>query len=219
MPTTASGFYFADASTPMSAEDISAAEATAAQGVIDNLVTDNRQQQSYIWADAAARGAQTGMAAGDKGYQVDTAFDYYFDGALWNVVSGFSTFTPSWVNLTVGDGSQSWYYQISGGIVTVQGGFTMGTTSSMGSNPHFAPPIPGIFVNGQLLGASLYSDLSAGPTRFHGPLHYDSGIAAPLPRRFGVSGALISDTAITAASPFSWASGDVLSLSYQYRAA
>jgi len=41
MPNTASGYYFADGSTPMSAEDISAAEATAAEAVFSGFQTGN----------------------------------------------------------------------------------------------------------------------------------------------------------------------------------
>jgi len=41
MPNTASGYYFADGSTPMSAEDISAAEATAAETVFTGFQGDN----------------------------------------------------------------------------------------------------------------------------------------------------------------------------------
>ena len=41
MPNTAAGYYFADGSTPMSAEDISAAEATAAEAVFSGFQTGN----------------------------------------------------------------------------------------------------------------------------------------------------------------------------------
>jgi hypothetical protein len=41
MPTTPSGYYFADGSTPMSAEDISAAEATASENVFNSFQTGN----------------------------------------------------------------------------------------------------------------------------------------------------------------------------------
>ena len=38
----------------------------------------NRQIQTFRWADATERAAQTGMQAGDMGYQVDTDVLYYY---------------------------------------------------------------------------------------------------------------------------------------------
>jgi len=37
----------------------------------------------YVWANAAARTAQTGMVTGQKGYQTDTAIPYRYDGSVW----------------------------------------------------------------------------------------------------------------------------------------
>ncbi|MGK3946137.1 hypothetical protein ABK046_48280, partial [Streptomyces caeruleatus] len=77
MPTTSpDGIYFADGATAMSAESISAAEATSVQDALDDLVHDNRQLQAYDWANSAARTAQTGMTEGAIGYQRDT--DTYY---------------------------------------------------------------------------------------------------------------------------------------------
>lgn len=38
---------------------------------------------NYRWANAAARTAQTGMIAGHKGYQTDTAVEYKYVGTTW----------------------------------------------------------------------------------------------------------------------------------------
>ncbi len=84
MPTTSpDGIYYADGSTPMSAEDISAAEATSVQDALDALVNDTRQIQSFLWANSAARSAQTGMVGGDFGYQTDTGVTYRYSGSAW----------------------------------------------------------------------------------------------------------------------------------------
>jgi hypothetical protein len=44
--------------------------------------------RTFRWANAAARTAQTGMAAGDRGYQIDTATDYVYTGSAWTVNTG-----------------------------------------------------------------------------------------------------------------------------------
>jgi len=44
---------------------------------------DTRVIKTFKWADNAARTAQTGMTAGDEGYQTDTDTAYRYDGAAW----------------------------------------------------------------------------------------------------------------------------------------
>lgn len=86
MPTTSpDGIYYADGSTPMSAEAISAAEATSVQNALDALVNDTRQIQTFVWANAAARTAQTGMIAGDFGFQTDTSTTYRYVNSAWAI--------------------------------------------------------------------------------------------------------------------------------------
>ena len=84
MPVTSpDSIYYADGSTPMSAEDISAAEATSVQAAFTNKITNKRQIQTFVWANTAARTAQTGMIAGDFGYQTDTGVTYRYSGTVW----------------------------------------------------------------------------------------------------------------------------------------
>ena len=60
--------------------------AFAAVGTAFSGFTGTRQIQSFLWADNAARTAQTGMVAGDEGYQTDTDTAYRYDGTAWNEV-------------------------------------------------------------------------------------------------------------------------------------
>lgn len=84
MPTTSpDNIFYADNSTAMSAAAISAAEATSIQNALDAKVNDTRQIQTFVWADTAARNAQTGMIAGDFGYQTDTGITYRYNGSAW----------------------------------------------------------------------------------------------------------------------------------------
>jgi len=96
MPTTTpDNIYYADSSTAMSAETISAAEATSVQAALDGLINNNRQVQTYIWANAAARTAQTGMLEGAIGYQSDTDVYYSYTGAAWVLLVPTSRIIPS----------------------------------------------------------------------------------------------------------------------------
>jgi hypothetical protein len=51
------------------------------------------------------------------------------------------TYTPTWTNLTTGNGTNSAFYIQVGKIVYVNGRFTLGTTSAVGSNPFFSLPV------------------------------------------------------------------------------
>jgi len=85
MPTTPSGYYFADGSTPMSAEDISAAEATSAQLVFNNLAARNISVVADFTALAALGTA--GKLAGDLAYVVEGAVYMSWTGTVWRQVA------------------------------------------------------------------------------------------------------------------------------------
>lgn len=54
----------------------------AVETAVDDL-EDARAIQTFRWADATERNAQTGMQAGDVGYQVDTSVYYRYLGGSW----------------------------------------------------------------------------------------------------------------------------------------
>lgn len=56
---------------------------------------NRRAIYSYRWANNAARTAQTGMRAGDQGYQVDSGIRWTYDGANWTPANGDS----GWVDM------------------------------------------------------------------------------------------------------------------------
>lgn len=61
-------------------------DATAGNGLeytTDGTIVRKLSTEFPPWANAAARAAQTGMIAGDTGYQTDTAVTYYYDGSSW----------------------------------------------------------------------------------------------------------------------------------------
>lgn len=56
----------------------------------------SRALRTYRWADTAARNSQTGMTAGDIGYQINTDVLYRYSGSTWTSISDFgsATVTP-----------------------------------------------------------------------------------------------------------------------------
>lgn len=79
--------------TPVTGSDTSSWKA-----LINALVTALNSivgQRTYKWANAAARGAQTGMSEGDVGDQADTDIRYRYSGSAWEYSAGK---LPVWKN-------------------------------------------------------------------------------------------------------------------------
>jgi hypothetical protein len=83
MPLTPNfDIYYRDTSSPASLETESALQADSVDDALV-AITGNRAIQTFRWANSAARNAQTGIQAGDQGYQVDTGYWYVYRGGSW----------------------------------------------------------------------------------------------------------------------------------------
>lgn len=129
--TSPDGIAYATTGDNLSIEDITAAMATSIQDAFDDKVNDTRQIQTFRWADSTARGAQTGMIAGDRGYQTDTAVEYIYNGSAW-VTYPLDT---GWINATYSgawgtSSSMPVRYRRRNGVVYVEGEATGGSAAS-----------------------------------------------------------------------------------------
>lgn len=86
-----------------------------------NDFEDNRAIQTFRWADATERAAQTGMQAGDIGYQIDTKIWYRYVNSVWVPwESDWITYTPTLSGVTLGvGGSVTAKYKYTAGRVLV----------------------------------------------------------------------------------------------------
>lgn len=121
-------------------ETVFANMAQSTQNAFDGFRIDwndfeaNRAIQTFRWADATARAAQTGMQAGDRGYQIDTGVDYSYNGTTWRMWSSPPIARTGTIlnNVTVGaGGTLVSYVQYVNGMVHEFGKFTAGTGSSV----------------------------------------------------------------------------------------
>lgn len=130
----------------------------------------------------------------------------------------WQTWTPTFTNLTVGNGTLSAYYARIGKLVAVTLSFTLGTTSSMGSGPNYTLPATA---------ASRYSSgIELGPVFVE-----DTGTAAYIANTrttsttlanmeiMTASGTYVGVGGITSTAPMTWTTGDRFSFSYVYEAA
>lgn len=168
-----------------------------------------------IYDDTTERDADTLPIEGWGCYVISTKSVYRHNGSAWVLNQIVRTaFTPTWTNLTAGNAVEAWYYAVAGGFCDVFGTTTLGSSSSVGTNPYFAFPVtPITLVNAQLLGSA---EFEASGTRYHGLVYYESSFPAALPRRFAVSSSQITDSGITSASPFTWATGNRISMRFRY---
>lgn len=181
---------------------------------------------NYVWADAAARAAETGMIAGEKGYQTDTKIVYRYDGSAWKAwESDWTTYTPTMTNYTVGTGGSvknvwEWKYEL--GLVHVRfrtvlgsSGFSVAPSSSVVS---FALPVAMAALQHSfepLNGTGVITSSTVSDRKIVTFLSDDSDV-----NEFRVYSVASPDfLPITPTSPHTWAAGSRMSGEFTYKPA
>lgn len=142
-----------------------------------------------------------------------------------NLVSGTGTswawqsWTPTLTNLTLGNGTLVAKYIQIGKTVHARLTFTLGSTSAVGTSPYFTLPVTahGDLIgsdNGEVYQASV-SLVDAAAAYYMGALMQRTTTTALIRRLDGSSNV----TAITSTAPFTWATGDFISIKFTYEAA
>lgn len=216
MPTTSpDSIYYADGTTPASLADITAAMATSVQNAL-NL----REGHSFSWANSAGRSAQTGMAAGDIGYQIDTDVFYIYTGAAWVIwAKQPATYTPTFTNFTAS--SSAFVYSIASGMVNVQGKFTCAATLPTGSITFTTPS--GYNINTTQLGTVQAAIIGTGgvddastTTDYLAGVRVVSSTSVALVGYNAAATASLTVSTSSATVPLTWASGDIAYVRFSY---
>lgn len=127
-------------------------------------------------------------------------------------IGTWATWTPTYANLTKGDGTVLAEYQRVGKLVFYVFKFILGATSAVGTNPTFLAPVTpdanhGSIPMGQIRLADANGPEWEGQARLSGTndllMLYQDGLG--------------NQVSITAIAPFTWASGDVLGVCGFYR--
>ena len=123
----------------------------------------------------------------------------------------WEAFTPSWTNLTVGDGVGTYSYCKVGRLVVASYEFVLGAGSAVGTGPYVTLPVPAS--SNQLIAAvSEYRD--SAPAGVYWGVALQSGSVMLMCRMSAEA-----RTAVTATSPFTWATGDSLRFTITYQSA
>lgn len=139
-------------------------------------------------------------------------------------IGAWTVWTPSWTNLTVGNGTTDAAYSQDGKTIKFRLKFTLGSTSAVGTNPIVAFPVApkAVYSVANLatpIGHFEGYDTSA-TARFYGIVSPDTTAGTSLqPLIYSVSGAIVAISGFAATSPFTWAVGDVIWMEGEYEAA
>lgn len=180
--------------------------------VTESWYTDNVRQQVVTQCTSATRptGVQGRIIA-----ETDTGRWLYYDGTGWIIAyEPWQSWTPTWTNVTVGDGTHASYYQRSNGRLFFKAKFTLGSTSAITGTITLTVPVA----------ASVTDDLSGFDVTLS-----DTGTQTYLAKTLGASttttaiyaqnasGTYLTPTATSSTVPHTWANTDIISLSGVYR--
>jgi hypothetical protein len=148
------------------------------------------------------------------GAELNTLVD--FAGAELNTLVGsvgWTAFTPIWLNLTVGNGTNTGGYVKIANTVFFYSRFVLGSTSAVGTNPYYTVPISES--SGQEFPLNiLYRDADVGWYVSTGIL--SSGLV--LPWLATLTGTFMVLGYPTATVPFTWTTNDKIIISGTYQA-
>jgi hypothetical protein len=134
------------------------------------------------------------------------------------LAGAWSTYTPTTTNTTIGNGTLRAAYKQLGKTVWGQIDLTWGSTTSALSTITFSPPVTplttSLAAGGRAIGSALMYDSSAGTAAKKAGTAFLLNSTSIL-----VMSANDTTPLVTNAAPWTWATGDSLSLAFQYEAA
>jgi hypothetical protein len=138
--------------------------------------------------------------------------------AQLNTFGDLTTYTPTFVNVTVGNGTLDFEYFTLNEVCFVKGTFTLGSTSSVaGGGATMSLPVTSVAIAGNpCYGVALMQDTSG--DRHTGTISGNSTTTVKLNYNF-VSGTSIVENNISAASPFTWVATDRIHVAFWYEIA
>jgi len=142
------------------------------------------------------------------------------DTSVGKGLIAWQSYTPTYTNLTVGNGTHASYYRQLGKNVEVRIKFTFGSTSAMGTLPTATLPVTANSnAVGNISGSTFFFDSSAG-AGYPGWVSISTSTTCS-PQAFGSAGTYANNSGVSNTIPFgvAWANSDQIWLSFTYEAA
>ena len=138
--------------------------------------------------------------------------------AQMNAIGEWIDYTPTWTNLTVGNATQDFRYIKINKFICVVGVITLGSTSAVSTTPLFTLPQTAVTYASQneWFGTAIFED--TGNDAYAGWLLYNNTTTVRM-RVALANGTYINTTGVTSTVPFTWATGDRISVNFIYEAA
>lgn len=207
---------------------------TGAPIFLDSHAPDPAVNPSQVAAFAASVGTRLiGTTAERTAYDYareglawwDTTLDalMVYDGSGWTTLVRSGSYTPSLNRATIGNGTVSGNYTRVGRMVTVQGRFVLGSTSSLDAASGALtvgvslPTAADSFYGSSVIEMGDATMLDASGEIYYGKVTGDNGTTRA--NIYALSGSPIRKQTVNSTSPMTWASGDVLSWLFTYMAA
>jgi hypothetical protein len=134
-----------------------------------------------------------------------------------NGIGEYAAYTPTFTNLTVGNGTVAFRFCQVNEFVHVEGGVTFGSTTSITGAVSLTLPVTGTGDTFNFQGLARLRDNSTG-TSFQGVVFFNSTTAIEI-RPSVVSGTNIATTFLSSTVPFTWATNDTIRVQFVYEAA
>jgi hypothetical protein len=183
------------AAQPVAISDVYTQTQVNAAFIPDSLIDAKGDIVTATAADTPARlavGTNTAPLVADSTQSTGLKWDY----------DSWASYTPSAINLTVGNGTLEGKYKQIGRVMHVYTFFTLGSTSAIGNDAGFGYPVAGVGNSRQ--GSAWYYDAST--ATYYNGWWSQSGYF----RYQGVYGV------VNATTPFTWATSDVISTYMTY---
>jgi len=123
-----------------------------------------------------------------------------------NAIGTWTSFTPSWTNLTVGNATQNWKYCYINKVLIITGNIVLGSTSSVSTNPYFTFPTGDATTTAY--GTAVFAD--TGSAERQGMCFVLNGFNRLQFGVYVVSGSVINRTNVTATYPHTWTTNDAI---------
>jgi hypothetical protein len=135
-----------------------------------------------------------------------------------NTFGNLTSYTPTFTNVTVGNGTLDFKYSVLNNICIVEGTFTLGSTSAVGGGGAIISlPVASVALAGlPIYGICLHQDATG--DAFSGTVSAVNTTTVRL-NRSAVSGTNIVQDNISSLSPFTWTTSDRMHASFWYEIA
>lgn len=191
-------------------------DATTKYSVGDKIKFDNSSTK-YFYVTAVSSTVLT-LSGGTDYTVANSAISnvYYSKASTPLSFPQWFSYTPTWTNLTIGNGSQTNKFKMDGTKVTVTNEVTLGSTSSVGSGVTFTWPVTAASYATSKTSVGVGRLDDTGTAGYFAIVEMTSTTVGTV-LAIGVGGTYANAVGLTSSIPHTWATTDIVALTSQYR--